>query len=87
MTYQEKAVKGVSWQILVVSLSIGYFIRVLYTRELPKPEVGLFYSLLDLFGLLAIFRVFGISAALVRYAPKLLAKKDKLSAKTKRKIA
>ena len=78
MTYQEKAVKGVSWQILglLISLPIGYFIRVLYARELSKPDVGLFYSLLDLFGLLAIFRGFGISAAIVRYIPKFLAQKD-----------
>ncbi|WP_456472560.1 flippase [Methanocaldococcus sp.] len=75
MNYRERAIKGVSWNLLsyLLTIPIGYGIRVLYAHELPKEDVGLFYALLDLFSLLAIFRGLGIDHGIVRFIPKYLA--------------
>ncbi len=44
MSYKERAIKGISWNFLLLILAapIGYLVRMLYANEIPKLEVGLF---------------------------------------------
>ncbi len=79
MSYKERAIKGISWNFLLLILAapIGYLVRMLYANEIPKLEVGLFYAVLDFCCMVAIFKDLGLSAALVRYIPKFLHEKRK----------
>ncbi|ACV24348.1 flippase [Methanocaldococcus fervens] len=79
MNYKERAIKGISWNFLLLILAapIGYLVRMLYANEIPKLEVGLFYAVLDFCCMVAIFKDLGLSAALVRYIPKFLHEKRK----------
>ena len=78
MSYKKRAIKGVSWNLLsyILTIPVAYGIRVLYAHELPKEDVGLFYALLDLFSIFAIFRGLGVNAGIVRFIPKYLVKKE-----------
>jgi len=79
LSYKERAIKGISWNFLLLILAapIGYLVRMLYANEIPKLEVGLFYAVLDFCCMVAIFKDLGLSAALVRYIPKFLHEKRK----------
>jgi O-antigen/teichoic acid export membrane protein len=72
-------IKGASWNFLflVLAAPIGYFIRILYAGSLPKVEVGLFYAIFDLIGMIAIFRGFGLNGAITYFIPKFLVQKRK----------
>ncbi|ABR56002.1 polysaccharide biosynthesis protein [Methanococcus aeolicus Nankai-3] len=77
MDYKERAIKGISWNFLLLILAapIGYLVRMLYANEIPKLEVGLFYAVLDFCCMVAIFKDLGLSAALVRFIPKFIHEK------------
>jgi len=79
LSYKERAIKGISWNFLLLILAapIGYLVRMLYANKIPKLEVGLFYAVLDFCCMVAIFKDLGLSAALVRYIPKFLHEKRK----------
>ena len=74
MDYKARALKGVSWNflLLIFAAPIGYFVRMLYANEIPKLEVGMFYAVLDFCSMVAIFKNLGLSPALVRFIPKFL---------------
>ncbi|XRP97096.1 oligosaccharide flippase family protein [Methanocaldococcus sp. 16A] len=77
MGYEKRAIKGISWNFLLIMLAapIGYAVRMLYSHEIPKLEVvGLFYAVLDFYAILGIFRDLGLSSALVRFIPEFLHK-------------
>ena len=76
LDYKKKAVKGISWNLLSFALAapLAYLVRVLYAKEIPKLEVGLFYAVWDFFNMLIVFRGFGLDQALIRFIPKYLAK-------------
>lgn len=76
LDYKKKAVRGVSWNLLSFALAapLAYLVRVLYAKEIPKLEVGLFYAVWDFFNMLIVFRGFGLDQALIRFIPKYLAK-------------
>ena len=54
-TYTIRTIKGVFWHVLsyTISLPLAYLARILYARELPKEEVGFFYTLYDFIAILA----------------------------------
>jgi len=58
---------GWNFFLLILAAPIGYLVRILYAKELPKLEVGLFYAVLDFCCMVAIFKDLGLSAALVSY--------------------
>ena len=76
LDYKKKVVSGVSWNLLSFALAapLAYLVRILYTKEIPKLEVGLFYAVWDLFNMLIVFRGFGLDQALIRFIPKYLAR-------------
>ncbi|MCS3901414.1 flippase [Methanococcus voltae] len=84
MSYKQKAVRGIGWNFLLLVLAgpIGYGVRMLYANYLPKTEVGLFYAILDLLSILAVFRGLGVDVALTRYIPKFKAEGDYKSIKS-----
>ncbi|AVB77128.1 flippase [Methanococcus maripaludis] len=77
MSYKERVLKGVSWNflLLLAAAPIGYFVRILYSNEIPKLDVGLFYAVFDFCCMIAIFKNLGLNAALVRFIPKYLHEK------------
>ena len=77
MDYKERALKGISWNFLLLILGapVGYLVRMLYANEIPKLEIGLFYAVLDFCCMVAIFKNLGLNAALVRFIPKFLHEK------------
>ncbi|MBA2868483.1 flippase [Methanococcus maripaludis] len=79
MSYKERMIKGASWNFLFLMLAapIGYFVRVLYANSLTKVEVGLFYAILDLIGMIAIFRSLGLNNAVIYFIPKFLVQNKK----------
>nr|WP_309500991.1 flippase [Methanococcus maripaludis] len=72
-------IKGTSWNFLFLILAapIGYFVRILYANSLTKVEVGLFYAILDLIGMIAIFRSLGLNNAVIYFIPKFLVQNKK----------
>ncbi len=74
MDYKNKALKGISWNflLLMAAAPIGYLVRMIYANEIPKLDVGLFYAVFDFCCMVAIFKDLGLSAALVRFIPKFL---------------
>lgn len=72
-------IKGASWNFLflVLAAPIGYFIRILYANSLTKVEVGLFYAILDLISIIAIFRGLGLNGAVTYFIPKFLVQRRK----------
>lgn len=70
-------IKGASWNFLflVLAAPIGYFVRILYANSLTKVEVGLFYAILDLISIIAIFRGLGLNNAVIYFIPKFLVQK------------
>ncbi|MCS3922227.1 O-antigen/teichoic acid export membrane protein [Methanococcus voltae PS] len=84
MSYKQKAFEGISWNFMLRVLAgpIGYGVRMLYANYLPKTEVGLFYAMLDLLSILAVFRGLGVSYSLSVFIPKFKAKNDYKSIKS-----
>jgi len=74
VSYKERMIKGASWNFLflVLAAPIGYFVRILYANSMSKVEVGLFYAILDLIGMIAIFRGLGLNNAVIYFIPKFL---------------
>ncbi|MBA2859845.1 flippase [Methanococcus maripaludis] len=79
MSYKERMIKGASWNFLFLMLAapIGYFVRILYANSLTKIEVGLFYAILDLISMVAIFRGLGLNNAVIYFIPKYLVQNRK----------
>ncbi|MBR9703237.1 flippase [Candidatus Woesearchaeota archaeon] len=75
--YTKKAVWGMS--LVAVGLFFanvfGYLLRLLLADKLTVAEYGLVFSVMAFFGLISIFRGFGLSGALVKYVSEALAKK------------
>ncbi|ABR54322.1 polysaccharide biosynthesis protein [Methanococcus vannielii SB] len=74
MSYKDRMIKGAAWNFLFLMLAapIGYFVRILYANSLSKVEVGLFYAILDLISMIAIFRGLGLGNAVIYFIPKFL---------------
>lgn len=68
MNYAKKMARGsfivLSFNILAAVL--GYFLRILLSRNLSITDFGLFYSILAFLGFVAIFARLGLDSALVR---------------------
>ncbi|MBM7409125.1 flippase [Methanococcus maripaludis] len=79
MSYKERMIKGASWNFLflVLAAPVGYFVRILYANSLTKIEVGLFYAIFDLIGMIAIFRGLGLNNAIIYFIPKYLVQNRK----------
>ncbi|MBA2857940.1 O-antigen/teichoic acid export membrane protein [Methanococcus maripaludis] len=77
MSYKERMIKGAGWNFLflVLAAPVGYFVRILYANSLTKVEVGLFYAIFDLVGMIAIFRSLGLNNAVIYFIPKFLVQK------------
>ena len=78
--YTKTAIQGATIILTfsVVSIIIGFILRVLLARTLPtEADLGLLYAVLAFFGLFAIFRDMGLNPALVKYIPEFIVKKDK----------
>ena len=78
--YTKTAIQGATIILTfsVVSIIIGFILRVLLARTLPtEADLGLLYAVLAFFGLFAIFRDMGLNPALVKYIPEIIVNKDK----------
>ncbi len=78
MEYTKRAVKG-AVMVLILSVFaalIGYFVRLILTRNITPEEYGMFYSAISLFGLFAIFKELGLNHALVKYVSEYRVKKQ-----------
>ncbi|MBP2201437.1 O-antigen/teichoic acid export membrane protein [Methanococcus voltae] len=84
MSYKQRAVRGIGWNFLLTMLTgpISYGVRMIYANYLPKTEVGLFYAILDLLCILAIFRGLGSACSLSILIPKYAAERDYVSIKS-----
>jgi O-antigen/teichoic acid export membrane protein len=83
-SYKERAVSGVFWNFLFIILSapLGYLVRILYDRNIPLVDIGLFYAVLDIMAVLAIIRELGLSVSLIHFIPKFLAQNRKEKVKS-----
>jgi O-antigen/teichoic acid export membrane protein len=72
-------IKGAGWNFLflVLAAPVGYFVRILYASSLTKVEVGLFYAIFDLIGMIAIFRSLGLTKSVIYFIPKFLVQNRK----------
>jgi len=77
--YKNRAISGFFWHFLMIFLSapLSYLVRIIYDRNIPIVEVGLFYATLDLISIIAVIRELGLNYSLVHFIPKLHAKKKK----------
>lgn len=78
LEYKKKILSGISWNVLsfLISAPLAYFVRVYYSHELPKLDVGLYYAVWDLFCVFAIFKALGLEQAIIKYIPKYIAKNE-----------
>ncbi|MBA2850509.1 O-antigen/teichoic acid export membrane protein [Methanococcus maripaludis] len=84
MSYKERMIKGVSWNFLflIMAAPVAYLVRIIYANSLTKVEVGLFYAILDLISIIAIFRSLGLNNAIIYFIPKFLVQNRKDQIKT-----
>ncbi|HLC98857.1 MAG TPA: flippase [Candidatus Nanoarchaeia archaeon] len=76
--YAKKTLIGTVYifAISLLAALVGYTIRIVLTRGLTKEGYGLFYAVLAFFGLLVIFKDFGLNQALVKFVSDYIHKKD-----------
>lgn len=55
-----------------IAIPLGYFLRLLYANNLSLKEFGLFYAVINLFGIIAIFNDLGFSETQAYFIPKYL---------------
>lgn len=60
----------------VVSIVIGYVLRVFLSKTLSIEDFGLFYSISAFLGLFVLIRHLGLNQSLVKYIPEFLVDKD-----------
>ncbi len=84
MTYAGRAIRGTLLLFILSLFSSGlaYLLRIILARNLTPAEYGLFYSILSLFALLAIFQHLGLNDALIKYLAEFHAQGQKIFAKS-----
>ena len=87
--YTRIAIQGsiVIFIFSIISMVIGFLLRILVARSFTEAEYGLLYAVLALFAIFAIFRDLGLNPALVKYIPEFLAKKNNIKIKSSIKFA
>ncbi|MEM3585182.1 MAG: flippase [Candidatus Woesearchaeota archaeon] len=70
--YKKRAISGFFWHFLMMFISapLSYLVRIIYDRNIPIVEIGLFYATLDLLGIIAVVRELGLSNSLIHFIPK-----------------
>lgn len=78
MSYSAKAVKGTATVLIlsILSISLGYFSRVLFARNLTVAEYGLMNTILAFLGLAVIFKDFGLASSFAKFIPELVVKEE-----------
>ncbi len=81
---QKWVIKNTFWIYLITFLiaPMQYVIRMMIAKELPLEQVGIFYSLMWLTGIIAIYNDLWFREAIGYFYPQYLAKKDHNKAKT-----
>ena len=60
----------------LISIPIGYFLRVLLSHSLSKVDYGLFYSVFAFYGLLTLIKNPGITQSLTKYLAEFITKRE-----------
>jgi len=60
----------------LISIPLGYAVRLLYANNLSIAEFGLFYALLNFFGFVGVFNDLGFSETQRYFIPRYLAKNE-----------
>ena len=60
----------------ILASTIGYFIRVILSKQLDLQQFGVFYAVFTFVGFFSIFRDFGLSQALTKFIPQFIVKKE-----------
>lgn len=68
------------FQIFIVPA--GYILKMIISRELTVEDVGLFYSILGLIGIISAYNDLGLTEALQYYLPRYFIDKEYAKAKT-----
>lgn len=78
MNNKEIFIKNTFWIYFftIISAPLGYFIRILYAKNLTPEEFGLFYSILGFFGIVSLFNDLGFTETLKYYGIKFLKEKN-----------
>jgi O-antigen/teichoic acid export membrane protein len=71
VNYTRQLVRGTSliFFATIISVALGYLLRILLARNLSVEEYGLFYATFAFISVLASFKGFGIGQALMKYIP------------------
>lgn len=74
----KKVMKNISLTFIFLTLTtlFGYIARIIFARNLPTSDYGLFYAVIDFFAFFAIFRSLGTIESLVHFIPKYLKEKS-----------
>ncbi len=62
--------------ISIISIIIGYFLRIFLSKTLSIDDFGLFYSILAFLGLFTLIRHLGLNQMLAKYIPEFIIDKD-----------
>ncbi|MFA7285197.1 MAG: oligosaccharide flippase family protein, partial [Candidatus Absconditabacterales bacterium] len=81
---QKGILKNTFWiyAAALITAPMQYIIRIIVAQNLPLEQVGLYYSLLSLTGILAVYNDLGFKEAIGYFYPKYLAEKDYNKSKT-----
>jgi len=76
--YAEVVAKGtgVFFAATILSTIIGYLLRIYLARNLSVAEYGLFYAVMSFISSIVVFRNIGFSAALAKFIPEFVVKKQ-----------
>lgn len=66
----------------MISIPLGYVVRLLYANNLSISEFGLFYALLNFFGFISVFNDLGFSETLRYFIPRYVVKHEKRKIKS-----
>lgn len=78
MNYTKKAIFGLLWVSVGTFLAqgLGYFLRLVLSRELTVSEYGAVYSIITLFALFGLIQTLGLGTALTTFIAKYSASND-----------